>query len=49
MRHQWGFNSRSLIGKTDKKERTDHRHHPYYDFPFQSTILYSYNCHQAIF
>jgi CRISPR-associated endonuclease Csn1 len=25
MRHQWGFNS--LIGETDKKERTDHRHH----------------------
>lgn len=25
IRHQWGFNS--LIGETDKKERTDHRHH----------------------
>jgi CRISPR-associated endonuclease Csn1 len=25
MRHQWGFNS--LLGETDKKERTDHRHH----------------------
>jgi len=25
MRHQWGFND--LIGETDKKERTDHRHH----------------------
>ena len=25
LRHQWGLNS--LIGETDKKERTDHRHH----------------------
>ncbi|CAC9649383.1 CRISPR-associated endonuclease Cas9 [uncultured Gammaproteobacteria bacterium] len=25
IRHQWGFNN--LIGETDKKERTDHRHH----------------------
>jgi len=25
IRHQWGFND--LIGETDKKERTDHRHH----------------------
>ena len=25
IRHQWGFDS--LTGKTDKKERTDHRHH----------------------
>jgi CRISPR-associated endonuclease Csn1 len=25
MRHQWGFNS--LIGETDKKERTNHCHH----------------------
>ena len=25
IRHQWGFNT--LIGETDKKERTDHRHH----------------------
>ncbi|NOX34727.1 MAG: type II CRISPR RNA-guided endonuclease Cas9 [Deltaproteobacteria bacterium] len=25
MRHMWGLNS--LIGKTDHKERTDHRHH----------------------
>ena len=25
MRHQWGLND--LIGETDKKERTDHRHH----------------------
>ena len=25
VRHQWGFND--LIGETDKKERTDHRHH----------------------
>ncbi len=25
IRHQWGFNS--LLGETDKKERTDHRHH----------------------
>ncbi len=25
IRHQWGLNS--LIGETDKKERTDHRHH----------------------
>jgi CRISPR-associated endonuclease Csn1 len=25
IRHQWGFNN--LIGDTDKKERTDHRHH----------------------
>ena len=25
IRHQWGFNS--LIGETNKKERTDHRHH----------------------
>jgi CRISPR/Cas system Type II protein with McrA/HNH and RuvC-like nuclease domain len=24
-RHQWGFNS--LIGETDKKERTNHCHH----------------------
>ena len=25
IRHQWGFNT--LLGETDKKERTDHRHH----------------------
>ena len=25
IRHQWGFNG--LLGETDKKERTDHRHH----------------------
>ncbi|MCK4865372.1 MAG: type II CRISPR RNA-guided endonuclease Cas9 [Gammaproteobacteria bacterium] len=25
LRHQWGLNN--LIGETDKKERTDHRHH----------------------
>ena len=25
LRHQWGLNS--LIGETDKKDRTDHRHH----------------------
>lgn len=25
IRHQWGFND--LIGETNKKERTDHRHH----------------------
>lgn len=25
LRHQWGLNT--LIGETDKKERTDHRHH----------------------
>ena len=25
LRHQWGLNA--LIGETDKKERTDHRHH----------------------
>ena len=25
MRHQWGFND--LIGETNQKERTDHRHH----------------------
>jgi CRISPR-associated endonuclease Csn1 len=25
LRHQWGLNS--LIGESDKKERTDHRHH----------------------
>ena len=25
IRHQWGLND--LIGETDKKERTDHRHH----------------------
>ncbi len=25
IRHQWGFNT--LIGETDTKERTDHRHH----------------------
>jgi CRISPR-associated endonuclease Csn1 len=25
IRHQWGFNE--IIGETDKKERTDHRHH----------------------
>ena len=25
IRHQWGFNT--LIGETNKKERTDHRHH----------------------
>ena len=25
IRHQWGFND--LIGETDRKERTDHRHH----------------------
>ena len=25
IRHQWGFDT--LIGETDKKERTDHRHH----------------------
>ncbi len=25
IRHQWGFNN--LIGETNKKERTDHRHH----------------------
>ena len=25
VRHQWGFND--LLGETDKKERTDHRHH----------------------
>ncbi|WP_411726958.1 type II CRISPR RNA-guided endonuclease Cas9 [Methyloglobulus sp.] len=25
LRHQWGLND--LIGETDKKERTDHRHH----------------------
>jgi CRISPR-associated endonuclease Csn1 len=25
IRHQWGFNK--IIGETDRKERTDHRHH----------------------